>query len=1020
MMKRWAFLLMLALLPAGNAWGQATGQVTGTVTDATGAPVSGATVAVEGTGRGSQTAADGRYTITGVPAGTHVVHATKIGYGEKTQTVSVAAGQAATADFQLTAQVIQLERLVAVGYGTARVKDVTGAVASVSEREVQEVATPSVGEALKGRVPGLQVTTSGYTPGSNPTIRIRGMRSLTASNDPLIVVDGVAISGGLGDINPGSIESVEVLKDASATAIYGSRGANGVVLITTKRGQAGHTSVTYDVRYGTEQIHKLIKPFSGPEYAQFKREAARTAGKYQCPEGVTQCQIGDEQLFSALELENLAAGNYTDYVDLIARNGSLQEHQLTVSGGNENTRFSIGGNYLDENGVTIAQNFLRRGANVSLDHTSGKLHAGLSANVTNQLRNLGRGDGLWGGAFNINPLGLYKDEEGNLIPTPIPDGQSWNPLLDAQNWDRETLRTRTFGNAFVGYEIFPGVTLQSTFGADMAFERDAEFRGACTQPNRCSSNNGWVDRNENFNWVSTNTAQIDRQLNDANRVSATLLYEIQNETFDYSRADVQNVPYEYQKWYNLATAANINGVRADYRAWLLQSFMGRLNYTLLDRYYLTVTGREDCSSRLAPGNKCEFFPSAALKWRLSDEGFMQNQGLFSDLSIRASYGVTGNTSIDPYQTQGSLTKTVYSFGGTGAFGFRPNDLANADLSWEKTATYDVGLEFGMFDNRISGTVDGYVGNTYDLLMPRQLPYTTGYSGVLQNVGKTKNSGLELSLSTVNLENFHGLRWTSDLNWATNRNEIVSLYGGTEDDVGSGWFIGQPIQVFYDYKFAGIWQADEAEEAAKYGETPGMIHVADLNGRDESGNLTGKPDGQITSDDRVIIGRQYNFPKWTGAFSNRFEYGSFDLSGLITARWGYTVRATGWPGALAGRYNQVRINYWTPENPSNEFPRPNSDQESALYASAVQLMDASNWRVRNITLGWNVPSAITSRLGANSSLRLYAQAQDPWVFTDYIGFDPEMASTSSDPDDAGEDGLGVPSYRTFLIGATVSF
>jgi TonB-linked SusC/RagA family outer membrane protein len=921
--------------------------------------------------------------------------------------VTVTSGQTAAVTFQLSAQVVQLEQVVAVGYGTARRKDVTGAVASVTEQAVKETPTPSVGEALKGRVAGLEITTTGFKPGDDPTIRIRGSRSLTASNDPLVVVDGIAIAGGIGDINPGSIESVEVLKDASATAIYGSRGANGVILITTKRGRAGDTRITYDTRYGVEQIHKLIKPFSGPQYAQFKREAFRTAGKYVCPNNGPQCQTADENLFSALELANMQAGNITDYVDLIARDGNIMDHQLTISGGSESTRFSIGANFLQENGVTIAQDFRRRGATFSLDHHSGKISAGLSSNVVNQLTNNGSGDGLWGRAFNINPLGLYKDEEGNLVPTPIPDGQSWNPLLDAANWDRETLRTRAFGNAFLGYELLPGVQIKTTFGADVAFQRDAEFRGALTQPNRGSSNNGWVQRDQDFNWISTTQLQIDRNLSDAQRVSATLLYELQNQSSDNTRADVQNVPYEYQEWYNLATAAVQGGARSNYEAWGLRSYMGRATYTLLDRYYLTLTGRQDCSSRLAPGNKCSFFPSTALKWRISDEGFMQNQDLFSDLSLRLSYGLLGNTSISPYQTQGSLTKTTYSYGGAGAFGFRPDKLANPELRWEKTKQIDVGLEFGILDNRVSGTIDGYVGNTFDLLMPRQLPYTSGFSSVTENVGKTRNSGLEIALSTVNVEDFHGLNWTSDINWATNKNEIVSLYGGTEDDVGSGWFIGQPIRVFYDLQFDGIWQADEAAEAAKYGREPGMIKTVDQNN-----------DGQINSEDRVIIGRQYAFPKWTGSFSNRFRFGDFDLSGLIVARWGYTLRATAWPGAMAGRYNQVNLNYWTPENASNEFPRPDSDQESALDAGALQLKDGSHWRVRNITLGWNVPSSLTSRLGDSAGLRIYAQAQDPFVFTDYIGFDPEGADTSGD--DQGEDDLGVPSYRTLLIGASVTF
>jgi TonB-linked SusC/RagA family outer membrane protein len=1001
MTHRWVVLLGLALLPA-NAAAQATGTVAGTVTDRAGAPVPGAAVAVAGTARGEVTGADGRFSIEGVPAGTRTLRATKIGFTESTRSVTVAAGQTVAANITLSTAAVAVEGVVAVGYGTVRRQDVTGAVSSVQTEEIKAIPTPSVGESMKGRVPGMVITTNGYTPGSDPTIRIRGVRSLVASNDPLVVVDGVPIAGGLGDVNPGSIQSVEVLKDASATAVYGSRGANGVVLITTNKGRAGVTRVTYETRYGTQQIHNLVKPFTGPEYAQFKREAFRTAGKYTCPGGALACDAADAAIFSPLEIENMRNGVWTDYVDLIARDGTMMDHQLGITGGAGNTRFSVGANFLNEQGVTIAQDFTRRAATVGIDHSDGRFKTGFSANISNQLRNLGRGDGLWGGAHNINPLADYKDAEGNILATPIPDGQSWNPLLDAANWDDEELRTRAFGNAFVGYDLADGVTLQTTFGADMFFVRDATFRGTNTQPNRNSGfNDASVERRQTFNYVSTTQLTADRQLSDAHRINATVLYEIQRDRADRSAANVANLPYEYQKWYNIGTAGTVQSVSSNFSEWGLQSFMGRLNYTLVDRYYLTLTGRQDCSSRLAPGNKCTFFPSAALKWRVSDEGFMTNQGLISDLSLRASYGRTGNTSINPYQTQGALARTTYSFGGVGAFGFRPDVLSNPNLEWEKTETYDVGVEFGLFDNRITGSVDGYLANTFDLLMRRQLPTTSGFGEVLENVGETKNTGLEIALSTVNIDGWKGLTWTSDINFSTNKNEIVSLYGGTEDDVGSSWFIGQPINVYYELEFDGIWQADEAAEAAKYGRTPGMIKTVDQNN-----------DGKINSDDRVIVGRHRNFPKWSGGFSNRFEFGAFDLSSLIVARWGYTVDLGFLPGAMAGRYNQVDVNYWTPENPSNEFPRPNSDQESALDNAALQLIDGSHWRVRNITLGFDVPSALTSRIGDNTGLRIYAQAQDPFIFTakkDFPGFDPEDDGT-----------LGVPSYRTLLLGASVNF
>jgi TonB-linked SusC/RagA family outer membrane protein len=973
--------------------------LSGLVTDAaTAQPLSGAAIAVIDLGISAITGMDGRYTIANATPGTHQVRASMIGYAAQTQSITLAAEQSATANFALEAQAISLEGVVAVGYGTQKVKDITGAVASVKADEIKQIPTPSVGEALKGRVAGVDILTGGYKPGDNPTIRIRGARSLNANNDPLIVVDGVAIAGGLGDINPSSIQSIDVLKDASATAVYGSRGANGVVLITTNRGRAGDTKVTYGVSYGAESIHNMVELFDGPEYAQYKRDARRATGTYPCP-GREVCDAGDQVTFYPEELAGLANGVSTDWMDLIARTGYQQTHQLTVSGGNESTQFSIGANYYDEDGVTVGMDYARRGATFNLNHTHGRFRAGISANLNDSRQNLGAGDGIWGIAMQINPLGSPRDADGELVATPIPDGQQWNPLLEIQNRRNERIRTRGFGNIFAAYELFPGVSLQTTFGTDAQFGRTGTFAGAMTKGNRGSGNETAVERSQTLNYVSTTQLQLDRQITDSQRASATFLFEAQNQTYEGSSADVQDLPYEYQTWNNLGTAGLVSGLDSDFSDWLLESFMGRINYTLLDRYYLTVTGREDCSSRLAPGNKCGFFPSAAVKWRISDEGFMQEHPFVSDMSLRASYGRTGNTAISPYQTMGALSRTTYNFSGKGAYGFEPDQLANPDLGWEKTNQFDLGFEFGFIDQRIAGSIDYYRQNTSDLLLERQLPMSSGFSSVLQNVGRTRNTGVELSLTTVNMEDFHGLNWSTNVNWATNRNEIVSLYGGTEDDIGSRWFIGEPISVFYDREFDGIWQNGQEQEAASYSRKVGQIRVIDQNG-----------DGVIDDLDRVIIGRPGTFPKWTGSMANRFQWGNVDLSGLIFARWGYTIDSSldASQNTLSGRYNNLKVDYWTPENPSNTNPQPLVNQERPIDIEARRYKNGSHWRVRNITLGYRVPASLVSRIGGES-LRVYAQAQDPFLFTDYEGFDPE-----------GGGNAAVPSYRTLLLGATVGF
>jgi TonB-linked SusC/RagA family outer membrane protein len=422
----------------------------------------------------------------------------------------------------------------------------------------------------------------------------------------------------------------------------------------------------------------------------------------------------------------------------------------------------------------------------------------------------------------------------------------------------------------------------------------------------------------------------------------------------------------------------------------------------MDRYLLTLTARQDGSSRLAPGNKWALFPSVALGWQLGDEAWLPFKESFSNLKLRASYGRTGNTSVDPYQTQGSLARTAYTFGDAGAFGYRPSVLSNPSLKWEKTDQVDVGMEWGILDGRISGTVDAYRAMTRDLLMQRQLPQSTGFGSILQNIGETRNTGYELALNTVPVENWRGLRWNVDLQWSTNKNEIVSLYGGTKDDVGNRWFIGQPINgggnaVYYDMKFNGIWQLADSAEARRYAQQPGQIRLVDQNN-----------DGRFNDDDRIILGNTY--PKWTGAVNTRVEWKGLDAAAMLVTRQGFMVNNEFLTGnsTLAGRYNVFWQDYWLPDNPSNTSPRPNVAQESPIYVGTRGYQDGSFWRIRNITVGYTVPNRLTRFFGGQN-VRLYGTAQDPFLWTNFTGLDPE-----------GRTSAGSPSTRTLLVGATASF
>jgi TonB-linked SusC/RagA family outer membrane protein len=1001
------FLLLplLALVPlqagrAQDATTVATGSIRGVVQDqATGAPLPSAQVMVVGTKLRAEAGPDGRYTITGVAPGTYRVQTQRIGYGVSEAIVVVTGEwQTATADFRLQQLAVALQEVVVVGYGTQVRRDVTGSLASVGGAEVHEVPKVNAIEALKGRVPGVDIVTTGNKPGDGVRVRLRGERSLKASNDPLYVLDGIPMAGGIGDLNPRDIESVEVLKDASATAIYGSRGANGVVLLTTRKGRAGTTNLTYDSYGGYQAPVRRVRVFTGPEFAEYRRESerARPIPQYLCD---TVCAAEDAKLFGPDgTLPALQAGRWTDWQDLVLREGAQVSNEIGITGGDERTSFALSAGQLQQQGIVRAQDFTRRSMRLNFDHElNPRLRVGSSTSLIRTAQNLGRGDPVYSEALTNNPLGMAFDSTGAIIFKPTPDGQRVNPLSDIHNWTDERVRTRLFGTLFASYDLSDALTWRVNFGADLTFSRRGQFRGAQTQAMQGSPPDGamWDTRTQAY--TLDNILTYRRSLGAAHRVDATALYSVQQERTERDSMQVTGLPYEHQKFFDLGSGLKPDWLGSGLTAWALQSFMARVNYTFKDRYLLTVSSRLDGSSRLAPGQKYGMFPSVALAWRLSEEDFIRRTGVFSDLKLRASFGRSGNTAIDPYQTEGALRRTMYSFTDQPAVGYGPGRLPNPNLKWEKTSQLDVGLEFTAVHNRLSGSVDYYSAYTTDLIMDRQLPPTTGYSSILQNVGATRNSGVEVALSALVAQDWHGLRWNTDFNVATNRNSIVSLYGGKKDDVGNGWFIGQPISVFYDYQFGGIWQTQDSISGAaqRYARKPGQIRIVDQNG-----------DGKIDDKDRIILGS--SFPRWTGSLTTRLDWNGIDLSVMAVARLGFMVHDELYTSqsTLAGRYNNVSVNYWTPTNPSNMEPRPNAAQENPDYGGARGYEEGSFLRVRTMTLGYTIPGDHLGWMRARS-LRIYATALDPFLFTKFRGLDPE-----SRPD------AGVPSYRTLMMGITL--
>jgi TonB-linked SusC/RagA family outer membrane protein len=993
-----------------------TGTIRGVVNQVdTRTPIERATVTISGTTLAALTGADGRYAISGVTAGTHWVVARRLGYAADSVSVVARDGETVTADLTLHSVATQLAGVVTTGYGTQSRREVTGSIATISGEDIRQVVGANPLDAVKGRIPGVDITANSFEPGARDSIRIRGMRSISASNAPLFVVDDVPITGDLRDIDPTSIDHIDVLKDAAATAVYGSRGANGVVMITTKRGRAGISEVTLNTTYGMSTIRREVPMMNAEEFANFRRESYRAGGnaaaKAACATYMTDPAPCDQFALDSKMRANLAAGVNTDWQDELLRTGRLQNVQLGFSGGNADTRFRAGLGYLNQTGIATTQDYNNPSASFNIAHINKRLSLQLGVQASRSRRNVGIGALMWDEALFNAPLGRVRDSTGALDFLPTEDGLLVNPVSNANGVTRRIDRTNVLGTLTGSFEILNGLRFHSNFGPQYTDNEDGQLVNIYTRAKRGQgAPDATQRRTSNTNFTFSNFLDFDRSYGGSHHLQATALYEIASFKSVFDSAASLALPFDTQLWYSLGTGSTptLNGTYSQIN---LQSYMGRAIYTLLDRYTVSVVGRYDGSSVLAPGHKYAFFPAVSLGWQVGDESFMRGVPVISDLKLRASYGRVGNSAISAYQTLGLLSRTWYANNNNYLVGFQPGAIPNPDLRWETTDKYNLGLDFGAFDQRISGSIDAYRENTHDLLLPRALPYTSGYSTITQNVGATKNLGLEFSLSTQNLQRWHGVDWTTDFNISTNKNRIVSLQSGLQADVGSLRWVGEPINVYYDYKYVGLWQiADSALARTSCGCSPGSIRVADLNG-----------DGKINSDDRTIIGRHYNNPRWQGSLNNRFRLGPADLSILATARQGFLINDsfTAAYNQLAGRFSNIRTNYWTPENQSAPEPRP-STAGLGSFAGARNYKDGSFVRIRDITLGYTLPSKWASRVSATHA-RLYARAQDPFIFTDYKGWDPEAGySAGNGNSQQSQADVGGPAYKTFLFGIDISF
>ncbi|EKB50314.1 SusC/RagA family TonB-linked outer membrane protein [Cecembia lonarensis] len=994
--------LLFLLILHQQSFGQSR-VVQGKITDDTGEPIPGATVLLKGTTSGTAADLDGNYSITAPETG--VLIFSFIGF----MPMEVTVGNQSTINVTLKQDLSDLEEVIVVGYGTQKKSQLTGAISSVGAKEIQELPISNARQALQGRAAGVDVTIAGSKPGAGPQVRIRGRRSFTAGNDPLYVVDNIPIVGNIDDINPQDIVSMEILKDASATAIYGSRGANGVVLVTTRRGNVGKTVVSFDMFTGFNESLGRIEVFDGPQFAEYKRESRRATGNY--PEGPATPEA-DATLFEPVELDGIARGRTTDYVGALLRTGVIQNYQVGVQGGSDKTTFFVSGNYFKETGVVKNQDFSRYTFRINLDHKiTDKISIGTSTLLVNSLRN-GENFNPIGGAMQENPLGIPFDENGNLIFLPTNDGLRTNPFAEIVPGAQldEVHRYRMFNSIYGVYKITDNLTFRTNFGPDFSFQRAGRFTGSQTNARRGAPPTGSINERWDFNYTLENILTYDKKMGD-HALNLTGLQAIQQDRSERTSISVLGIPAASQLYHRLGDASQITGANTDLIEWALLSYMGRINYSYKEKYLLTATMRADGSSRFGANTKFGYFPSVAFGWNITNEPFLVNSGI-DLLKFRASYGSIGNQAIFPYQTQPLLGRTVYAFGTTPAFGYRPSTIGNPDLRWESSTTLNIGLDFGIFQGKLGGSLEFYQTETSNLLAPQPLPNSIGFGAFTTNIGVTRNTGFEVTLNSINIDKSR-FRWSTDLIFNTNREQILSLANGRVDDIAAGRFIGQPITVFYDLKKVGIWQTNEADVAASFGDRPGEIKIEDFNG-----------DGRINADDRQILGSPV--PRFILGVTNRFTYDNFDFSFFVFARVGQMLRSQFHDAnnSLFGRYNNLAIDYWTPNNPTNDFPRPNQNQERPKYASSMTYFDGSFVKIRNINFGYTFPNVVTKRMKMES-LRIYSSIQQPFIFAEYRsrykGIDPETFIDSEQGIEGGAVSANVaPAITTYTIGINARF
>ncbi|WP_432711007.1 SusC/RagA family TonB-linked outer membrane protein [Pedobacter sp.] len=982
-------LLFIQILATGynGLYAQGTFSIKGKVSDQTGAGIPGANIKVAGTNQGTVTDNNGAFSITLSSPST--LQISYIGYTQ--QSVPVTANTQ-TLDIKLAENEADknLNEVVVVGYGTQKKSDITGAVTSIPKSRLSQLPVTNVLQAIQGAAAGVNVSQTSSVPGAQPSALVRGQNSINATTGPYVVVDGIPLSktgGSLNDINPNDIASVEILKDASAVAIYGTNGSNGVILITTKRGTTGKPVIRYNAYAGVENMAHILKPRNATEYVQKYADWIAQTG---------QTAINPVPNFG--ELANYNAGITTDWIDEATQTGVMQDHNLSISGGTEDVKYFLSGDYLDQKGVVKGYNYKRASIRSNLDvDVTDFLKVGTSLFLTNNNYDGGRANLLFASA--MSPYGQMYNANGTYKIHPMqPEQLFTNPMLGLTT-DRIQRSTNLNGNAFAEVKfsgVLEGLKYRLNAGYTYLPARNASYTGRLA-----NDLNGTA---ENFN-SETNSYTLENLLTytkdfGKHHIDLTGLYSNQQRKYIETRARAVGFVNDELSFNNLGAGATQTSASYADRYGLV-SQMGRINYSYDSRYLFTLTARRDGSSVFGSNTtKYGVFPSAAIGWNVSNEDFMEDVKFVDNLKLRVSHGKSGNEAISVYRTITTNGIVRQPFNGVSTIGAVASNLGNVNLLWETTLSTNLGVDFSLFNSRISGSVDAYKTKTTDILLLRSLPIITGYNNVFDNLGEVENKGLEITLNTKNLDK-GDFKWESSFNFSTNRNKLIDLYGDKKSDLGNRWFIGQPISVVYDYRLEGVWQTGEDPSNQDPGAKPGDLKFADING-----------DGIITADgDREVLGQRA--PKWTGGLTNTFHYKNLHLNIFIQTAQGMTKNNNdlNYSDETGKRNTPAEVGYWTPTNGNNSRPALSYNNTRGYgYAS-----DGAYTRIKDVTLSYVFGAKTLEKLRLGS-LTIYASGRNLHTFTNWIGWDPEGDYA---PRGSGEWVNNYPVTRTFVFGANIS-